>query len=93
MMEWILENKVTFIILIGLIIFLICRDLLRWYLEKRIREMHKAHLIATEKRIEELMDGLHKDRVKLMQDLADADARFAALQKMEPNPKNPADAK
>jgi len=93
MIDFIIENKVTFIILVGLILFFILRDVVRSLAEKRVRDRLKADMAASEKRIDSLMDALHKDRLKLRDEMAELDARFSVLKTIEPNPKNPNDAK
>ena len=93
MPEWIVENKAAFIIVIGLVLFFILRDVFRWYIEKKTREVLKANIANSEKRIDQLMDALHKDRVKFRDELAQVDERFAALKDVFPNPENPTNVK
>ena len=93
MPDWIIENKVTFIILVGLILFFVLRDIFRWYIEKKTREALKANIANSERRIDTLLDALHKDRVKFRDELAQVDERFAALKEVFPNPENPTNVK
>lgn len=93
MIEWISENSVIFFILIGFLVVLVLRDVLRAFLDYKIRSRMKADMAASEKRIDELMDILHKDRVKLMHELAEVDQRFKQMRDSDPNPENPANVK
>lgn len=92
-MEWLSENKFVFIILIGLLVVLIIRDLLRYFIDYKIRQQMKRNMAESERRIDALMDALHKDRLKLRDELASVDQRFKDLQDVSSNPDNPAHAK
>lgn len=79
-MDFVQEHLTSLLLIGGVVLFFILRDLVYFSLERKRKNHYKKHMADSEQRIDTLLKALEKDRKVFIEDMVKADERFSVFQ-------------
>jgi nicotinic acid mononucleotide adenylyltransferase len=85
-MDFVQEHLTAILIIGGVVVFFILRDVVYFAMERKRKNYYKQHMAESEQRVDTLLKALEKDRKVFIEDMVKVDKRFEIFQEKQDDP-------